>query len=323
MITGHSLLSYLGHLSLYIITLLCILLMPSPVRAEPLSLSISPPLVEITTQTDRSITKEYVLNNSGETVSITPQLFMYSVEGIDSQPLDPPDPWIRIVTEGISWNEPFVLKKNEQQRILVSLRIPRNLEQKDYYRALVFSTNPSATAQFSQSLIRQRIATILLLTVSSSGLAPSTIQFSRISFPQFIDSFGPLDLDMDLKNAGSAFARISGTITLRGPIGSSSYSLIPSVLLGGETKHVLSSSERTPDRHSTLTISGLYLGRYQAEAIVTAGEGSINIYQKKSFYAFPWKGGLVLIGVYIAIRLKRKWLDNARKSPDKQNAVVE
>lgn len=303
------------------ITLLCILLFPTPVRAEPLSLSISPPLVEITTQTDRSITKEYTLHNLGERVSVTPQLFLYSSDGMASQPLDPPDPWIQIVTEGISWNDPFVLKAQEERRIVVSLRIARSLEEKDYYRALVFSTNPAPTAQFSQSLIQERITSILLMTVSSSGLASGNIEFSKINVPDFIDSFTPVTMDMELKNTTDTYSRISGTIILNGPVGKSVFSIIPTVLLAGESKHILSTVAGNGNSGSTVQIPGLYLGQYHLETAVTVGEGGINIHQKSSFYAIPWKICLGVAGFYAILRLKRKWQHNGLKALEKKITV--
>lgn len=295
------------------ITLLCILLTRSPVFAEPLSLSISPPLVEITTQTDRSITKEYSIHNSGEKVSITPQLFEYSPEGISSQPLEPSDPWIRIVTEGIGWNEPFILQANEEQRILLSLRIPRNLEEKDYYRALVFKTNPAPTAQFSQSLLQERIVSVLLITVSSSGLTPTAIELSDIKIPKFIDSFGPAHMDMYAINTGTAFSRISGTITMNGPLGESTFALVPTLLLAGEKKHLIAQASPNTGHLETINIPGLYVGAYTFETAIHIGEGSINTYHNESFYAIPWKAVSVTALFFLYVRLKIKRQQDARE----------
>jgi hypothetical protein len=59
---------------------------------------------------------------------------------------------------------------------------------------------------------------------------------------------------------------------------------------------------------NSLTMPGIFLGKYNLTVDFTLDQGTIKVAQTKTFYAFPWKISLifVIIGLILVKRLRRK-----------------
>lgn len=274
-----------------------------PIRAQSLSLSISPPLLEVLIKPGKTITQVYKIRNNGESAVITPRLQEYTSEGVKYDPEFAADSWITLQNQDIAFNKPFLLNPNEERQIILKINPPKNTAEKDYYRVLIFSTTPNPALANTQASVSQSLGSILIVNVTTSGLTQKGAQITSFDLPLIIDSFSPLRADIFLQNTGKTYLRPVGEIKLTGPIAHGAYKINPKVFLAGEKKLLtLESSSNPPD--STLLLPGFYLGKYQLALNLTLDEGSSIISQEKIFYAFPWK--LTLI-IFLIISVKLIW----------------
>lgn len=281
----------------------------SVVRAQSLSLSISPPLLEVMIKPGKSITQVFKLTNEGEPVFVTPRIVEYTENGIRGNRDFVRDSWINFLPGGISLDEPFLLHSGQTRGFILRINPPPGIPEKNYYRVLLFETRPNPpSSSFSQNVIQSRIGSILLLNVTSTGVTTKEAKITRMLVPRFIDSFDLLNIVIEVKNTGNTYFRPLGEISLTGPIGKGTYTIQPYVWLSGQSKilAVSQTSEQNEDNF-TLHLPGFYIGKYEIGVQFTLDESTIRITDKKTFYAFPWKITLGLFFILIfVIMIKRR-----------------
>ncbi|MBI3379542.1 hypothetical protein HY029_02165, partial [Candidatus Gottesmanbacteria bacterium] len=76
--------------------------------AQSLSLSISPPLLEVMIKPGKSITQVYKLTNNGEPIVITTNVSELDSTGIKEGAGVNPDKWISILSNDIALGRPFL-----------------------------------------------------------------------------------------------------------------------------------------------------------------------------------------------------------------------
>ena len=284
----------------------------SHVFAQSLSLSISPPILEVFIKPGKSVTQVYKLVNNSEDTVITAHVAELTSDGIKEDPAFVPEPWITLLNTDIALNKPFRLLAKETKQLVVRINPPIDAKEQDYYRALVFSTNPNPVGNSTQSMIAQNLASALLISVTSTGLIQKGAEIASFDLPTFIDSFGPLVLDIELQNKGKIYFRPNGNITLTGVIGKGNYKITPQVFFAGEKKKISAqtylSDQKTPSH--TLVLPGFFIGKYEVALDFSLDESAIKITGKKTFYALPFKASLVILAlimlIYLLGRRKRK-----------------
>lgn len=282
--------------------------------AQSLSLSISPPILEVFIKPGKSITQTYKLINEGETVIIVPRLLELTESGIKEDENFVPDPWITLLNTDLAFGRPFLLPTNTLKQIILKVSPSHNLEEKDYLRALVFSTRPNPAGETSQSQLSQNLATPLLITVTSTGLFPKGALITKFDLPSFIDSFGPVELDIEVKNTGKTYFHPNGKITLTSPIGKGDFPIIPQVIFAGQTKKILTEDlSLTKNGTKTLELAGFFLGKYNIKVEFTLDQGTTTISQEKTFYALPYKASGVFLLIMILFYMLRKIKLHKRK----------
>ncbi len=278
-------------------------------NAQSLALSISPPLLEVMIKPDKSITQLYKLVNTGESVVITPKLYELGPNGIQEDVDFTRDKWISIVSNDIDFDKPFLLGADKEADFLLKINPSASVSEQDYYRALVFTTSPNIPSDTTMSLFSQNLASPLLITITSTGVLNKAAQVTKFELPKIMDSFDPLIADIDIKNTGKTYFRPVGNLSLTGPVGRGSYDLIPSAILLGQTKKLI--TDYAPPQNleiKTLYLPGFYIGKYQLELNFTLDESSTRMREVKTFYAIPWKAGLanlVMISIIVIIRKSR------------------
>ncbi len=275
--------------------------------AQSLSLSVSPPMLEVFIKPGKSVTQVYKLTNNGEPVIINIYLAALSSGEIKEDPNFNAEKWLNLLNTDIKFNQPFLLPSKETKQIILRINPPPETAEQDYYRALVFSTIPNPAGNSTSSQISETLAVPILITVTSTGLVPKGAALTRFEVPSFIDSFGPLMIDAEVQNTGKIYFHPNGEIELKGLIGKASYKINPSVILAGERKKLLTeiNSERGNQRH-TLTLSGFFIGRYEVELNFALDEGKSRITAKKTFYALPIKASVVVSLLLVLIFLLGK-----------------
>lgn len=272
--------------------------------AQSLSLSVSPPILEVFIKPGKSVTQVYKITNNGEPTIITPKIVQLTLDGIKDDSFTAEN-WISLLNTDVALNHPFLLASKETKQLILRVNPPADTREQDYYRALVFSTTPNPAGNSTQSLITENLATPLLITVTASGLIPKGAQLRRFDLPKYIDSFSPLVLDIEVQNTGKMYFRPNGKITLTGIVGKGSYKINPMAILAGEKKKIFAIDallgQGNPQH--TLTLAGFFIGKYEVELDFTLDESTTRITYKKTFYALPFKACLVLSAVIMIIYL--------------------
>ncbi len=298
--------------------MLSVVFLAGNVSAQSLSLSISPPLLEVMIKPNKTITQVYKLINTGDSVIITPKLYELGFFGISEDSKFSREKWISIVSNDIDFDKPFILGAGKEADFLLKIGPPATAVEQDYYRALVFSTTPNIPSDSTVSMFSQNLASPLLITVTKSGIFAKAAQVINFKMPKILDSFDPLRADIDIKNTGSTYFRPVGNLTLTGPIGHGTYDLIPSAILSGQTKKLLTADNPSQNlKDKTLILPGFYVGKYKLELNFTLDEGTGAIKDVRTFYAIPWKIGLVifiLAGISLKIRNKKKPRNNNQET---------
>jgi hypothetical protein len=299
----------------YLLYVICFMFVPQ-VHAQSLSLSLTPPLLEVMIKPGKSITQVFRLTNEGEPVFITPRLVEYTENGIKENERFAPEPWINFLPGSLSLNQPFLLHTGETRGLVLRVAPPAGLPDANIYRVLLFESQPNPSdPSDSESMIQSKIGSILLLNVTTSGITKKDAQISRFELPNLIDSFDPLRAEIHVKNTGTTYFRPIGQISLQGPVGKGIYKIEPAVWLAGQTR-ILNTSPEDQNVPYSLNLPGFYLGKYEVVVEFTLDESTIKLSQKKTFYALPWKIAvclLIIILFVILIRRRRKKKSNIQK----------
>lgn len=295
------------------------------VRAQQVSLSISPPLLEIFIKPGKSIMVAYNLKNYGDPTFINLKILPFEAkdelgnirikqefEGPARFDLDNSD---------LKLDQPFFLKTNDTQQILLRIRIPENITDGDFYYSLLAETTPpTASEGIGSARTKATIGSNILITISNSGdidIKPKIALFStQGGFAlnkeiRIFDSLDKIPMILTIVNKGKNMIKPEGQINLKGNFGEiAKYDII--------SKNILAESERlmeaTPsaqinnDNKNTLVLSGFFIGKYNLSAQIKFGENSPTIFGSTVFYAFPFKitGGILLALIFVIFIIKRK-----------------
>lgn len=283
----------------------------TPTYAQTLSLSVSPPVVEIRMQPGRIATRTYTVKNLGERTSLIPLLMEYTPTGVRPLPaLDTTAHWIQWNDPQIQWNTPFPLEAGTEKKVELHISPGTETAQQDYPRAILFQTVAVAGTQFSHATIQQSIGSILLINLTSTGAVAKSVQVASFTTPMVIDSFGPLSISIDVKNNGNTFTRVLGSISIGNGLGTAAHALAPHLLLPGETYRLISQTPQTSSysysNNPSLKLYGFFIGSYTVEYSLIMDNETTSIQQKKTVYAIPWKAFLALSIGWILYRTARR-----------------
>lgn len=203
----------------------------SKAKAQTLSLSIWPPLLEVTLQPGKSITQVYKLANNGQAdLVITSSILPFKPEGEDgniklTNEASPALEWFSFQNANLDLGQSFSLPAGKEQEAVLRIKAPLEAQEKDYYFTLLFSTNPDLNrGQFQpQSQAQAKIGSNILLTVSQSGQSQKKAQIIEFSLKngllpksskwQIIDSFNKPEFILRIKNTGQSLFKPMGSIT--------------------------------------------------------------------------------------------------------------
>ncbi len=305
-------------ISIILVFLTLIVGLTSNVIAQQVSLSITPPLLEVVIKPGKSIMVAYQVKNAGDPTILSTKLVNFEPKdnmGNIRLKSDLRGP-IRFSLDNadIELERPFFLKTGASQQLLLRIRAPEGAPNGDYYYTLLAETTPQTGNQgIASSHAKATIGANILITVTDSGIVeikPKVILFDLLNkiniFGKKIniyDSFDKIPLVVIVGNKGKNLIKPEGKITMTGNFGEKlDYQIIP--------KNILSESERmveaTPsaelvfeDRPVSLVVSGFFIGVYRLSTQITFGENSPSVFAHVSFFAFPFKLLFVLVVVII------------------------
>lgn len=314
--------------------ILYFMIYPSFIKAQQVSLSITPPLLELVIKPGKSIMIAYQVANHGDPILLTTKVVNFEPKdslGNIRLKDDLRGP-IRFSLDNsdIELERPFFLKTGESQQLLLRIRAPEGAASGDYYYTLLAETTPiNNPDRLTGTKTKASIGSNILITVTDSGIVevkPKVVLFEILNKLNFFgkkinlfDSFDKIPLIFILENKGKNLIKPEGKITLTGNFGEKiEYDIIPKNILAESQRLVealpvgtqATFSSQLNTNHPlpvTLTISGFFIGLYRLSTQVSFGENSPTVFANTSFYAFPFKllGGLILIIIIVIFIIKR------------------
>ncbi len=309
-----------------------LIIFPVVVNAQQLSLSITPPLLELAIKPGKSVLIAYTIGNYGDPTALRAKVL----------PFRPKDNQGNIVIENdfsgpvrfsldnadIQMDQPFFAKSRDSKQLLLRIRIPEGAPDGDYYYTLLVESQPSpGTEGVSSSQAQGTIGSNILVTVTNSGRVDIKGKVSRFEALKgftlnffgkkikFFDSTDKIPVVLEVENEGKNAIKPDGEITLSGSFGEQAkYTLLSQNILAG-SKRILNATPsaelRKPIKEPvSVVLSGFFLGNYKLSTNIGFGEGAPNIFSQTSFIALPIKfiAGFIitiLLTSYIIKKLKK------------------
>lgn len=304
------------------ITFITIILPLATAHAQQVSLSISPPLLELFIKPGKAIMVAYKLENLGDPTFLNLKILPFEAKDnlgnirIKSEFEGP----VRFSLDNadLTLDQPFFLKTNDSQQILLRIRIPENITDGDYYYSLLAETTPSTASEgIDSARAKATIGSNILVTISNSGnidIKPKISLFSvrgGLTLGQNIKVFDSLDqipVVLTVVNKGKNMMKPEGQISLKGNFGETAkYDIISKNILAESERLLEATSSASFPPPTTLVLSGFFIGKYNLSTEIKFGENSPTIFGSTMFYAFPFKigGGIFLTIIIVVFIIKR------------------
>ncbi len=291
----------------FITFFISLLAIPSAAKAQEVSLSISPPLTEITIQPDRSYNQVFTVKNDGVPVIIAAKIFPFVpydrqghaelIEDVNS---------INVYKDWFFFDpNPISLGTTKSYNFRVKITPPPGAEEKDYYFTFIAEVQNGDNLGINSSQAQARIGANILVSVSKDGNPGKKASIVEFSAPKIIDSFSPLNYTVLIGNSGHSFFKPVGKIVIDQVFGSTTtLNLAPlNILVGGSREITCNQGEElTPCK-----LPGKFLiGIYRAN-LSFAVDGSGSTLEKQIYtIAFPFSIVLGLATILIIYRIIRK-----------------
>ena len=284
-----------------------LLAVSGPVRAQEVSLSISPPITELAIQPGRSFSQVFTVKNNGVPVTVVAKIFPFvpfDKEGHaelieDQNSINAFTGWFFFDTN------PTSLGTTASHDFYVKITPPAGAEEKDYYFTFIAEVQSDNGLGINNSKAQSRIGANLLVSVSKGGTPGKKASIITFAAPKIIDSFSGLTYEVLIGNLGSSFFKPVGKITVDQILGSTTtLNLAPlNVLVGGSREiSCIQQEELTPCK-----MPGKFLiGIYRANLSFTVDGSGESIEKQIYTIAFPFSIVLGLITIFIIYRLIRR-----------------
>lgn len=303
--------------------LLLIFVFSLTVKAQELSLSVIPPLVEVMIKPGKTITQNYQIVNGGNdglySVHIYPflpngqngQIDINEKADIDNHPLY--SGWFTLLQPTIKFGEKFNVPAGSTTTIAIKLNIPHEATQKDYYFVVIFQSENEIGLGQSVSQTQGRIGSNLLVSVSEDGEPFKVADIKEFTAPFIVDSLGKIDYSVVLKNVGRTFFKPTGVININNFLSKKETTLQiapQNVLAFSERKISCLKEESLIDCQYD---SPVLLGLYRAKLTFTL-DGGDKVYEAEvKTIAFPFSLIAVILIIFIIYRIINKKLNIVRK----------
>lgn len=316
--------SRITYLVMSIIFLLSFLFIHStPVYAQSISLSLSPPLVQGIIKPGKSILVAYTIRNGGDPAIVVPNVLPFRPGGKNGQivlqkklsgPLQ-----FKLQNDANALDEEFLLQTGKSMQLLLEINVPQTTPENDYYYSFLISTkNPQTENSDTTSIAQGAIGSNIILTVSKTGesiILPTVETFSlaggtKVGNSILFDSFDKIPVELVVKNNGKNMFSPQGNIQLKGGMGGRAiYTIIPQNVLSHSIRKLIAtpSAQLATGNSSSLNLSGFFIGGYDLSATLQFGVGTKTLYAQTKFFAFPFKLSLAVgISILIFIFIRRR-----------------
>lgn len=254
---------------------------------EGIGLSLSPSYTQLLIQPGKEAPLTLELTNQADPASFAFHLYTVDQSGqfkiqtpIEPGQTDASSIYFTFEDKSLGFNRSFFLTSNKKKTTAVTIAVGEKTPLKDYYYAIVASTEPSGTVSDGSLMVRFKAsaASLIFISVSRNGAIIADPRAS--SFQLHGSSYGPLTLagkqivffdsldriqpEIVLKNEGKNFAGASGQIVVKNILGQTSTTVLNSVVL-------ISQGKNTMTLANDKNFKALFPGPYTAYA-------NINVY---------------------------------------------
>lgn len=276
------------------------LIFATPAAAQEVSLSISPPLTELTIQPGKTFSQTFTVKNDGAPVVIVPKIFPFiplDEEGHaelveDQTSLDAFSGWFAFD------QTPYSIGENGTHNFNVTISPPAWAQEKDYYFTFIIETQNDNNIGVTNTQARARIGANILLNASKDGNPQKKASIVEFSAPLILDSFTGFTYKILLGNQGVSFYKPTGKITVEQILGSTTtLNLAPLNVLAGGRRDIncLDGQDVVPCK-----LPGKFLiGVFRANLSFTVDGSGESIEKQTYTFAFPFSIslGLIMIGI--------------------------
>jgi hypothetical protein len=277
---------------------------PSPAQAQTISLSLWPPIIEITTQPGQIIRQNYRLKNSADDTTIRTALIPFepadqlghiqlSTQGYQSPALS------YFSLQGNKLPTSFPLKAGETKDLTLTINIPSTASPTDHYLTLLFQADTQGLISGTGSRTLGAVGSNILLNISSTDQPQPTARIKQFSLHRpVLDSFDPIQFTLLLKNTSPTYLKAVGHINIHSSLSrkTTTLPLRSDNLLANSTRQLVPEQSWHP----------LFpFGRYTATAVITPQNTTDTISQTISFWIIPYKGLLTIIIIFLLYRLSK------------------
>ena len=284
------------------------------------SLSIDPPIVRIQVKPGKAITKAFTIQNrSDQEKQLIVRLAPFSESDkfgnpiVDLKNTSPLQKYFSLSNTDIKFNEPFTIKPDNSQQIVLSLSIPETADLEDsYFNLLVSTYDNSLPSQSPNTSVSSTIGANLLISVTSE-LNPKTIlkinniqitskNYLKLGKYIIVDSLSPLTFQISATNNGQFITETKGTISISKGIETTSIQgILPQYIIKKSTRQLLNLEGNT---QFSFTPNPLTIGWYQINTHIKSDNTNSN--NSTDIFILPGKLILALILAIVIIRLITK-----------------
>lgn len=314
------------NLKLTLIVLIALILTSTKEAHAKIGLSVEPSLVTIQIKPGKAITKAFTVKNSSDIEKqLVVRLLPFEKADNKGNPvldLKTNSPWLKYFTlsnTNIKFDEPFTIKENSSEQIILSISIPENANVEDFYATLLFSTYTNTLpADAKGTIISASIGANLLVTITSE-VDPKTIlkvDNIKITSPNikigrrvYIDSLTPLTYELTASNIGNHITQTKGTTTItKKDEVLSLQGLLPQYIISKNTRQLLNNDGKNTFKFTPHPLSfGWHNIKVNIKSENTNSSNSID------FFVFPFK---VSLGLFVGLFLLKTSLQFTRKKVD-------
>jgi hypothetical protein len=274
-------------------------LLPQKVSAQSaISLSITPPIVEVMIAPGKDIKQTFTISNDGGNTLISPKVVYFTPSdtagNVDLTEDLAPD-WIKYD------KTPFNLNSGQKHDFKISIEPPADAEEIDHFLTLIFENDvPTDVLGQTSTLFTSQIGSNILLTISKDGNPKKSAQIVEFSAPKIIDSsFGKINYNLILKNNGNSFWKPNGKIIIDDEL----LKIAPQNILSGYSRKLLCIKDETLTDcvHDKQKIIGIIKSNTEFQI-----DDDSKIYKAEiTTYSFPFVGLTILIFLLTTFNRRR------------------
>jgi hypothetical protein len=276
---------------------------PFYARAE-IGIAIAPLVFEMTGTPGETISNQVRVTNKAQTITEI-KMSAENVGPSDEEGHVAPEEtssyslasWVSIDPQSV------VLGPEESVWVDFKITVPANAEPGGHYGTILAAGSVVASDQPTGATIIPRVGSVLLVTVP--GSLTEKLNVLDFTAPKYSE-YGPINFEMKFQNEGTVHVKPSGVITVTNWLGQK-VAAIPF-----PEKNILPGAARKIE--ASLGQHWLWAGKYTAT--LTGNYGISNSQLSPAvitFWAFPWKFGILILVAILLLLLARKRLIGAFK----------